>query len=603
MVSVWQRAAVAGAAVAAIVAAAAARGDDGKKAPDAIVIDAGYHHLGDTEVKDWPEVPAKPEGRRLEVKFKAKANPGAEKTLAIAHRDVAEAWALQLNGTEIALLKREERKAVYHYPVPAGALRDGENTLVVAPYRLKDDISIGDIRLLDATLREVLGLRKVRVRVVDRDGGRPVPARITIANASGERAVDFEPYYAEAALTAVRKGLLYTSAEGEVGLEVPDGDYTLYATRGMEWSLARRPLAVRGAEGEPRETVTLEIGREVDTRGFIAADTHVHTVTFSGHGDASLRERLVTLAGEGVEMAVATDHNHHTDYRPLQKEMGLGRHYTAVVGNEVTTENGHFNAFPLNPKGPVPPHKEKDWPKLVEGMRECGAKVVILNHPRWPKIDTGPFGKFGLDRATGERASGTKFTFDAMELVNSTTLLDDPLYLFRDWFALLRHGERIVAVGTSDSHSVGDAVGQGRTYVRSSTDDPTKIDVDEICRNLRAGDCSVSLGIFADGALAKDGREIALRVAAPSWVRPERAILFVNGEKAAELAVPAPESGKPTDARLAFPVPAAAAAGRGAWAVCVVLGKGLKGPYWPIERDYTLAATNPMRLDGLAPQR
>ncbi len=38
-----------------------------------------------------------------------------------------------------------------------------------------------------------------------------------------------------------------------------------------------------------------------DTSGFIAADTHLHTLTFSGHDNAMVEDRLLTSASEGVE--------------------------------------------------------------------------------------------------------------------------------------------------------------------------------------------------------------------------------------------------------------------------------------------------------------
>jgi len=122
---------------------------------------------------------------------------------------------------------------------------------------------------------------------------------------------------------------------------------------------------------------------------------------FSGHGDASALERQVTLAGEGVELAIATDHNHNIDYAPFQRELGLSEWYTSVVGNEVTTDIGHFNAFPLSPADPVPPFRSRDIVTIVQGVRELGAQVVVLNHPRWPSATNSPFGHHQLDRVLG----------------------------------------------------------------------------------------------------------------------------------------------------------------------------------------------------------
>src|SRR5262249_44406832 len=175
--------------------------------------------------------------------------------------------------------------------------------------------------------------------------------------------------------TALRRGIAYT-ADGEATVELAPGDYTLVATRGTEWGIDRRAVTVaRAAPGSAAVgPIALTIDREVDTTGFIAADTHVHTLTFSGHGDASVEERMVTLAGEGVELAVATDHNHETDYRPVQEHMGLHEHFTPVIGDEVTTGVGHMNAFPLDPSLQTPDHTLKDWIALVDGMRAAGAK-------------------------------------------------------------------------------------------------------------------------------------------------------------------------------------------------------------------------------------
>ncbi len=566
------------------------------------VLDPALHHLGNDVVTDWTDVASEPEGMRLDVAFDAVEND-REMTLSLAQRDVDDPWTVRLNGVEIGELERTKARVSRNFPVPPGVLRRGENVLSIAPSgKSTDDIVVGDVRLHPESFRERLGLRPVRVRVRDGESRRPIPARVTIVAADTG---DLAPvYYASAATTAVRKGIVYTSA-GEAVLELEPGAYRFHATRGMEWGLdtVERTMA---ADEEGGIVLDLSISREVDTRGYVAADTHVHTYTFSGHGDSTVEERLVTLAGEGVELAVATDHNHNTDYRPLQEEMRLHDHFTALTGNEVTTDVGHFNAFPLEPNGEVPPYKESDYVKLVDGMRAKGAKVVILNHPRWPKIETGPFGVFELDQRSGERSGGPeRFTVDATELINSGTLQPDPFLIFRDWFALLNHGERISAVGSSDSHTVHEPVGQGRTYVPSATDDPSKIDVDAACEAFVRGRTSIALGIFTDvtvneehgiGSTVRvdDAVRVSLRVAAPAWVVPKTATVFLNGVAVAESGVPT-EDRRPTDVRLRFSLEKPA---HDAYLVCVVTGPPVVGPYWRIEGEYTLGATNPVFLDA-----
>jgi len=563
------------------------------------VIDAGFHHLGDNVVKEWTEAPADPAGFTLEIRFEGRAN-SSETTLGLTHRDVDQRWALKLNGRSLGELKRKKARGEYYYPVPGGTLKDGENILAIAGIRTKDDITIGNATLYDATLRELLHLRPVTVSVTDAADGAYLPARITVTDATNGLV---EIFHAESPKTAVRRGVFYTLGE-PAQFEVPPGTYRIHATHGTEWSMGSRSLRVTEAGASP---VEFALRRELDTAGFIAADTHIHTLTFSGHGDSSVEERMVTLAAEGVELAVATDHNHQTDYRPYQARMGLNERFTSVTGNEVTTRNGHFNSFPLPPGSDIPPYKEDDWVKLVDGIRAKGARVVVLNHPRWPDIARGPFGRFGLNRASGERAAGGAFTFDAMELINSGTLQPDPLFLCRDWFALLNHGEKVTAVGSSDSHTVGNIVGQGRTYVRSRTDVPSRIDIDEACDAFLAGRTTVSLGIIAHAtvnethqhgdlvATSGAGVKVSLRVQAPSWVKPKRAILYVNGEAAAEIPVPTVKAGSPTDVRLRLDLPPSA---DDAWMVCVVLGDAVTNPAWATEENYTFAATTPIYLDA-----
>ncbi len=565
--------------------------------PPGRVLDAGFHHLGDNVVKNWPEAPAEPAGFNLDIEFEAEAND-TEKLLGLTQRDVDNPWILRLNGQKLGELKRGKELLERHHPIPPGALKSGRNILNFSS-RSKDDIVVGKVTLYDASLRELLDLQRVEVTVIDEATGGHFPARITVTDAKTNK-VEF--YYAESAETAVRPGVLYTLGT-PTALELPAGDYRVSATHGTEWSLAETALKVRpGAT----PTVRLALRREFDAPGFVAADTHIHTLTFSGHGDSSVEERMVTLAAEGVELAVATDHNHQTDYAPYQAELKLNGHFTSVTGNEVTTKNGHFNSFPLPPGKDIPDHKLADWKKLVAGIRAKGARVVILNHPRWPDIARGPFGRFGLNRASGQRASGGAFTFDAMELINSGTLQPDPLYLCRDWFALLNHGEKITAVGSSDSHTVGNIVGQGRTYVRSSAVDPGRIDIGEACDAFLRGDTTISLGIVVDLKVNKafsmgdrittGGADVDfdLQVKAPSWITPKRAIVYLNGVVAAEQAVPK-TAGKFVNSRLRFKLPAPK---HDAWAVCVVLGDPVTHPAWATEEAYTFAATNPVYLDA-----
>ena len=106
----------------------------------------------------------------------------------------------------------------------------------------------------------------------------------------------------------------------------------------------------------------------------------------------------------------------------------------------------------------------------------------------------------------------------------------DPMSLVRDWMAIRNRGERITAVGASDSHDVSRfIVGQGRTYIACRDNDPSRLDIDAACLSLKAGRAMVSLGLlaritiddrFGVGELATplgDTVRVSVDVYGPSW--------------------------------------------------------------------------------------
>ena len=357
---------------------------------------------------------------------------------------------------------------------------------------MPDDVIIEGVVLDPRPVREALGRSWLEVRVAEpgRDAG--LPCRITIVDDRGALA---PLVVAPASRLAARPGVVYTP-DGRARIGLPAGRYTVYATRGFEYGVDTRVVDL--TEGQDRR-VDLAIRREVSTPGLVACDTHVHTLTYSGHGDATLDERAVTLAGEGIELPVATDHDHFTsDLAAAADRMGVRARFTPVVGDEVTTKVGHFNAFPF-PAGATPPDpKPTDWRELLRGIRSApGERVVVLNHPRDLHAGFRPFDPEHFNPVTGEHRRGP-LGVDAMEVINSGAMQSDPMQLVRDWMALRNRGERIAAVGASDSHDVARyIVGQGRTYIACRDDDPARLDVDAACRALKSGRAMVSLGLLA----------------------------------------------------------------------------------------------------------
>ncbi len=573
-------------------------------------------HLGRTGNAEWTTFEQRtPDAARLELSFAARRNENVA-TLFVRQDDVRHDWFIELNGRRLGRLFLMEADLVNPLPIPAGGLRDGTNRLVIVPPSQVDDILLGEIWLKQGDLSQAIGEATLLLRASESPGGRPAPARITIVDSRGTLApltlVSNSP---ADAFAAVRPGVVYLgSRSAAVGL--PAGEYTAYASRGFEYGVQVRKVHL--ALGETK-TVEFALHREVPTAGWVAADTHVHTATHSGHGDASVDERMLTLAGEGIELPIATDHNYHADYRDAAERMGVRAFFTPVGGNEVTTSTAHFNIFPVQPADRVVDFRIGGGAPLAAALRSIpGVKVVILNHPLNVHNGFQPFAPTNFNRVTGEHLGGPKFLFNGIELLSSSAQQSDFMTVFRGWFALLNHGHRIAGVGSSDGHDVSRyIVGQSRTYLASWDADPGNIDVGRACEALLAGRALVSMGLLVNlkvnetsgvGDLATNLAEeidVTAQVLGPSWTEATNVVLFANGRPVFEQAIhgSAGRAGEKARVRwrLARPV-------HDVHLIGIATGPGVTAPYWAIPRPYqatsrhwesrVIGATNPIWLDA-----
>ena len=199
----------------------------------------GLVHLRSGKLREWTDFPEQAPANHLEVKFTATKN-AAEWALRLRQQDVKQAWHVTLNGQKLGELARDEDDQAAFLPVAAGVLVEGENVLRIAPPKPEtaaaDDIRVGEIRLDERPLREILHAGRVQIDVRDADSHQPLPCRLTIVNAEGA----LHPVGAESNdHLAVRPGIVYTSS-GQVKFGLPAGHYTIYAGRGFEYSLQPR---------------------------------------------------------------------------------------------------------------------------------------------------------------------------------------------------------------------------------------------------------------------------------------------------------------------------------------------------------------------------
>ncbi len=548
-------------------------------AAEPIVVVGELLHLRNTEPREWSTFPESAQRQSLEVRFVAAKNE-TEWTLRLRQENVKEAWELTLNDRRIDLLRRDENSMVVCLSIPPGACADGENVLRISSKSTKpDDVRVGEIHIHPQPRADFLNQGQVSVRVVDRAAKTPLPCRLTILDEFGAQhdvgAVTDETH-------AVRGGVIYC-ADGTASLGLPSGSFQLVAGRGFEYGIATREIRVTTGQ---RQEITLELERQVDTAGWISCDTHVHTLTHSGHGDATLVERMITLAGEHIELPVATDHNKQIDFRPQQRAMGLERWFTPVVGNEVTTAKGHFNIFPAPADGPVPDHRGEAWTAIFESIREtANPEIIILNHARDLHSNYRPFGPRRRHPLTGRQLDGWELEANAMEVFNSSAQQSDILQLPRDWMVSLNRGQFLTPVGSSDSHDVArHFVGQGRTYIRCDDRDPGNIDVAAAVKSFRERRVIVSCGLMP--VLTVNGRygpgdivprssnnrvRLDLEVRAPDWIEATQRRVYLNGEL-----IPLGES---SDIEIDVPE-------HDCFLVFCALGPGVESLHWPTARPY-----------------
>jgi len=579
-------------------------------------LDPHLHHLRHGLDREWDDFPADAEGQTTRITFQSRTND-TEETLRLRHRDLRLTWDVLLNGKRLATLPQEENAMVTLLAIPPHALREGENDIQIvctSPAPDADDILVGGVELLHRPVKDLTSESTVEVTVTDADTHHATPCRLTVVNPDN----DLVPLGVESSETlAVRTGVVYT-ATGRATLRLPAGHYTLYANRGFEWSLATKELDPHRGANDP---INLSIRREVDTTGYVAADAHIHTFTYSHHGDATLAERMITLAGEGIELPIATDHNLTIDYEDAAKSANVRQFFAPVIGDEVTTAKlGHFNVFPLEKTAKLIDFRAPTWERLFADITDKAPNaVVILNHAR---DDHGGFRPFDPRRhlaLTGEDTDGQTLRANAMEVFNSGATLNDPLLLYRDWMGCLNRGLRLTPIGASDSHDVSRfIVGQGRTYVRVDDADPAHVNIANAVNAIKQGRVLVSYGLLADlkvnnqfhpadlAQVTADTVTVEVTVAGPAWTRATNVALYANGQKIQEFPIDNDHAARPgIKSRITWQLPKPT---HDCYLTAVATGPGLTAPYWPGARPfqrtsphwqpYTFACTAPVFLDA-----
>jgi hypothetical protein len=404
--------------------------------------------------------------------------------------------------------------------------------------------------------------------------GEVMPAKLLVRGRAGSS----DPDWGEDPHDGAARNFVYSTGDGQ--LPLAPGSYRVSVQRGPEFSAFTKDIQLR-ADDVVELNARLE--RVVDTRGWLSADLHVHALP-SFDAPTLLAERVRSLVAVGVEVAVATDHNAVTDYRPVIERMSLEGHLHSIVGDEVTTEGtmlGHFNVFPLQPGAAVLPYQDIAPHALFRAARSAAPDGLIqVNHPRMG--DIGYFELLRMDRGAIEawqhNAPLAEMSFDAIEVFSGDHYADigEVEDVLKDWYALLDAGRRYTATGNSDSHKVAyQEAGVPRNWVLTEHDDPKTLDPRTFVEAVRARRVVVSSGPFIDfriagqpvGSTVPAGEvELSLRVDAPDWIDVSQVTVLLGGRELRRFEIDGNAQPR-LDTRWRAPLPA------GAWLIAVARGR------------------------------
>jgi len=528
---------------------------------------------------------------RVVTKNTGEPVPGA--VVEILTRDLARTYVTEFSADQDGFFIGALSAGIYSAMVRAEARPS------IGPIPLSQPFGYGQTFVMRAPGRIAYDVRD--------ETGKNLPAKLTIFYQSG----------------SIMNHIVTATGQGSE-LILP-GTYNVAVSRGPEYTVSWWYNLLVPAGGEVKVRATLQ--RVVDTTGFVAADFHIHAEP-SPDCDIPLSERIASCLAEGLEFVSSTDHEVVTDYRPTIQAMGVANLITAVFGEEVSSPVlGHFNAYSLDYNPLFRGNGALEWfllspQEIFDTLYARGAAIVQMNHPR--DEEDGYLTAMLFNRSTGVNDElnpmrlgllpGTtilSLEFNAMEIENGGSknqIFFDPANpnetgALRDWFTLLNLGHRVTGVGNSDSHRLDRPPGFGRNMILSSTDDPGKLNPQELLDNLAHQRSIVSGGAFirftVDGTglgetvTDTDGEvSLAIQVQSPPWADVTKVVVFANCSVVQTIDV--------TDQNPIVKYDGAITANilQDTWFVVMAIGDGNLSPVNP-EFDATAprAITNPIYVD------
>lgn len=373
-------------------------------------------------------------------------------------------------------------------------------------------------------------------------------------------------------------------------VQLAEGDYRIYATRGPEYSLEKTEITLKKGATKTLNIITPK--HIIDTPNYIASDLHVHS-GISYDNNFSPLERVRTFVAEHGEVMVSSEHDIPVDFAPFINELDVQGKIISIAGAEVTSlfpserlpyTGGHINVFPFTPqpyafrRGMIR-HENRRLREIIHDVQKIESSALIqLNHPRTnldfsnnklpndfdEHIDYGHYlDHMGVaahpynpeqplhthpnnvliekDSSTGLR----DIDFDLLEVINPGGPEHEARLqaVRKDWLSFLKQGEKIVATANSDSHGSNNQVAVPRTMVAMHHDNVADFDQTAFLTSLKSGNAYGTTGPMIKLSLSgtKMGdtfkgqhAELSLTILNADWINVASALIQVNGETVAQ---------------------------------------------------------------------
>ncbi|MDO8617182.1 MAG: CehA/McbA family metallohydrolase [Dehalococcoidia bacterium] len=166
---------------------------------------------------------------------------------------------------------------------------------------------------------------------------------------------------------------------------------------------------------------------------WLKGDLHCHTLHSDGLN--SVQELVVNAVEQGLDFLAVTDHNTNTHHEELDQLSHMP--ITLIPGEEITTYWGHANMWGL-----------REWIEY-----RCADEESIAAVRRYV-LQQG-----GLISVNHPKSVGPPWLFQGWEGYPCMEVWQAPWRFYNwesleRWDALLRRGDRVIAVGGSDTHSI-----------------------------------------------------------------------------------------------------------------------------------------------------